>query len=145
MPITYRVDHERRVVVARGYGVITHDDLFGYQRAAWSGSDVVGSVELVDMTDVSEIIPPSADHVQALATVAAHMDLASTPSRFAIVAPGDNAYGLGRMFQAYRESETRSTKAVGVFRTFSEALEFLRINHPLPLPPIPPEAGAEDP
>jgi hypothetical protein len=39
------------------------------------------------MTYVSEIKFPSVQRVQYLASVAANMDLASAPSRFAIVAP----------------------------------------------------------
>lgn len=105
MPITYRIDHERRMVIARGYCTFTDDDVFNYQRAAWSGRDVVGYDELFDMTYVSEIELPSVQRVQELASVAVHMDLQSAPTRFAIVALGDLAFGLGRMFQTYRECE----------------------------------------
>ena len=95
MPIVYRVDHAKRLVVARGYGVFSDADVFGFQREAWSRKDVVGYDEFIDMTDVTEIPLPSTQRVQDLASVAAHMDLASAPSKFAIVAPGDLAYGLG--------------------------------------------------
>jgi hypothetical protein len=54
------------------------------------------------------------------------MDDKNTKSRFAIVAPADVAFGLGRMYQAYRTLDRRSTKEVGVFRTMREALAFLR-------------------
>jgi hypothetical protein len=143
MPITYRIDHENRIVIARGYGTFTDDDVFNYQRAAWSGRDVVGYDELVDMTYVSEIELPSVQRVQDLASVAANMDLTSAPSRFAIVAPGDLAFGLGRMFQAYREGENRSTKNVRVFRSLKEALAFLKIEEAPPLPPLPPGIATE--
>lgn len=137
MPITFRVDHERGLVVARGYGTFTDSDAFGYQCAAWSGREVVGYDELVDMTHVTDIALPSVDRVQDLASVAAHMDLASAPSRFAIVAPGDLAFGIGRMFQAFREVQKRSTKEVKVFRSLADALAFLKIPGELELPPLP--------
>jgi hypothetical protein len=142
MPITYRIDHERRMVIARGYGTFTDDDVFNYQRAAWSGRDVVGYDELVDMSYVSEIELPSVQLVQDLASVAAHMDLQSAPTRFAIVAPEDLAFGLGRMFQTYRECEERSIKDVKVFRNFGEALAFLKIKEALP--PSPPGVATEE-
>jgi hypothetical protein len=144
MPITFRIDHERRIVIARGYGRLTDDDLFSYQREAWSGKDVIGYNELVDLTLVSEIESPSVQRLRALASIAAHMDPASVPSRFAIVAPGDLAYGLGRMFQSYRELESSSTKDVRVFRMLSEALAFLEISQSVPLPPIPPSTATEE-
>jgi hypothetical protein len=41
------------------------------------------------------------------------------------VAPGDYAFGLGRMYESYRRMEGRSTKQVGVFRSLAEAMAFL--------------------
>ena len=52
------------------------------------------------------------------------MDAPRSYSKFAIVAPQDLAYGLGRMFETYREL-MRPTRQVGVFRTLSEGLAFL--------------------
>ncbi len=71
------------------------------------------------------------------------MDLASAPSRFAIIAPGDLAFGLGRMFQAYREGEKQSTKHVKVFRNLEAALAFLKIKEAPTLPPLPPRIATE--
>jgi hypothetical protein len=139
VPITYRIDHQQKIVLARGYGLFTLGDIMDYQRAAWSGREVLGYDELVDMTHVSEVAAASGQQIKDLASFAAHMDLASAPSRLAIVAPGDLVYGLGRMFQAYREAEKRSTKQVGVFRTMNEAFAFLKQNAPLALPPLPSE------
>jgi hypothetical protein len=55
------------------------------------------------------------------------MDQPRTSTKFAIVAPDDLAFGLGRMYGAYRRLDERSTKEVGVFRTVAEALAFLGI------------------
>ena len=144
MPITYRIDHERRIVIARGYGTLTDDEIFSYQSEAWSGKDVIGYNELADLTLVLKIESPSAQRVQALASIAAHMDPKSLPSRLAVVAPGDLAYGLARMFQSYRELENSSTKDVQVFRVFSDALAFLNISESVPLPPLPPGTAAKE-
>ena len=138
MPITYRIDHERKLIVARGYGTITDADVFDYQQAAWSGREVAGYAELVDMTDVSDIALPSVRRVQDLASLAARMDDATTPSKFAIVAPTDIAFGLGRMYQTFRESQQRSTKDVGVFRTLNDASAYLELDTAPTLPPLPP-------
>jgi hypothetical protein len=137
MPITYRIDHDSKVVVAVGSGLFTPGDVFDYQRAAWSGPETLGYDELVDMTHVTEVSLPSTRRIQELASVAARMDNASAPSRFAIVAPGDLAFGLGRMFQVYREADERSAKEVGVFRTLKDALVFLRLDDAPSFPPLP--------
>lgn len=66
--------------------------------------------ELVDMSGVTEIPTASTDRIKDLASLAATMDPKATSSRFAIVASADIAYGLGRMFQAYRDLNPKSTK-----------------------------------
>ena len=134
MPIIYRVDHEARVVVAAGYGIFSDSDVFGYQREVWSRKDVEGYNELVDMARVEKIALPSADRVRDLAALAAAMDPPHVKSRMAVVAPANLAFGLGRMFQAHRELDRRSTKEVGIFRTMEEALGFLQLEHPLEMP-----------
>ncbi len=125
MPIEYRIDHERRIVLARGHGVLVDADVFGYQREVWSRPDVVGYDELIDMSGVERIEVPSAHRVEDLARLAAAMDPPPGPSKFAIVASDDVSFGLGRMFQAYREMDPRSTKQVEVFRTMDEALTWI--------------------
>jgi hypothetical protein len=137
MPISYRIDHDARVVVAAGHGVLTDADVFGYQQDVWQRDDVAGYDELVDMTRVTQIALPSIDRVQDLARLSVRMDDKYSRSRFAIVAPTDIAFGLGRMFQSLRELDRESTKQVGVFRSMQEALNFLQIDHPLELPEIP--------
>jgi hypothetical protein len=137
MPIAYQVDHGARIVVAAGHGTLTDADVFGYQRAAWSRLDVIGYNELIDVTHVIELEVPSVDQIRDLAQVAAAMDDGATTSRLAIVAPTDLAFGLGRMFQTYRQLNARSTKEARVFRRMEEALAFLRIYHPLAMPELP--------
>ncbi len=125
MPIDYVIDHERRLVTAKGHGILTHEDVIGYQRDVWSRPEVNGYNELVDMSQVERIALQSIERVQELAKFSAGMDAGSSASRFAIVAPTGEAFGLGRMYQTYRSLDDRSTKEVGVFRSLDEALAFL--------------------
>lgn len=129
MPIEYSIDPSRRLVAARGLGVLTSEDVFGYQREVWSRPDVVGYDELMDMAEVTRVdVPdPPGDGFRALAGESAASDAPAKPTKFAIVAAENFAFGLARMYQAYRELEPRSTKEVKVFRTMSEALAFLGI------------------
>jgi hypothetical protein len=89
------------------------------------------------MTDVTEIAVPSTDRDRDLATLSASMDHKKSVSRFAIVAPSNVAFGLGRMYQTYRTLDSRSTKEIGVFRTMPEALAFLDIPTSLRMPELP--------
>lgn len=127
MPITYRVDHPRRLVVATGTETVTSQDVFDYQKSAWSRTDVAGYDELVDMTHVKELVFGSADSARELAARSAAIDDPAGGEKFAIVAPGDLAFGLARLYQTYRSLNKKSTKRVEVFRTMKEALTFLGV------------------
>jgi hypothetical protein len=130
MPIDYRVDHERRLVLAEGRGAVTAEDIFAYQREAWSRADVNGYDELVDMTGAEKIVEPSSDGMRRLAAMSAQTDPPSGGTRFAIVAPQDFAFGLGRMYEAYRALNKRSTKQIAVFRNREEAVRWLSTGVP---------------
>lgn len=127
MPIEYQIDHERQLVLARAFGVITSQDVFGYQREVWSRADVVGYNELIDMSAVKHVVLASGQQVMELAWFSARMDTPSKRFRFAIVAPQDSAFALGRMYESYRNLDDRSVKQVAVFRTMAEGLAFLGI------------------
>jgi len=129
MPIEYRIDHQNRIVFAKGLGVMTDADVFGYQQEVWSRPEVEGYNELVDMDSVTRIDLPSTDRVAALAMKSAIMDSRFYASKFAIVASQDVSFALGRMFQAYREMDPRSTKQVEVFRSLDQALNWLSAVH----------------
>jgi hypothetical protein len=124
VPIEYTIDHEHHVVRARGSGVLS-DDVFGYQRDVWTRLDVAGYDELVDMTNVRRIALPSIDRIRDLAGLSVQEDDPARVTRFAIVAPGDVAFMLGRLYKAIRGTTRGSARRVGVFRTLTEALEFL--------------------
>jgi hypothetical protein len=136
MPLVFRLDHEARTIVAAGYGKLTDEQVFEYQRQISALEEAIGFDELVDVTHVEEIALPSTERVRDLAVLAAGSDAKRGSSKLAIVAPGDLAFALGRMFQANRELDPRTTRTVGVFRSTKEALAFLGVDHPLPLPAL---------
>lgn len=125
MPIEHEVDHRRRLVVARGHGTLTDAEVFEYQRSVWSRPDVAGYDELVDLSDVVTIAVPAADRIRDLVRLSASMDKSDSPSKLAIVAPGDLAFALGRMYETLRGLDKESTKTVGTFRFVRDALVWL--------------------
>jgi hypothetical protein len=128
MPLTYHIDTTRRLVITRGSGILKDHEVFGYQHEVWSRPDVAGFDELIDMSGVKQILLPSTERVRDLAELAARMNDGVPPTKLAIVAPDDLAFGLGRMFDTCRDSVAPGQKLVGVFRTMPEAMAFLGID-----------------
>jgi hypothetical protein len=127
VPLHYWVDEKRRLVVAKASGQMSDEDVFAYQREAWSRPELVGYAELVDMSEVERIDLPSIERIRDLAQMAADMDRDRGSSKLAIVATRDFAFGLARMYETYRDLQVGSTKQVGVFRTHREAMDFLGV------------------
>lgn len=125
MPIHYDIHHDRKLVHAILEGLVTDSDVFGYQNEVWSRSDVAGYDELVDATGVTEFEFVPAERIRQLAILSAQMDAPPHASKLAIVAPGDAQFGMGRMYQIYRELETKGKKLIKVFRSSYEALKWL--------------------
>jgi hypothetical protein len=124
MPLSYEIDTTRRLVVATASGALTQADVVGYQKEVWSRPEVAGFDEIVDMSSVTSLVV-STERVQLLAALSASMDAPSSRSRFAIVAPADHHFGIGRMYQTYRDANPQSTKQIGVFRSRVEAHAWL--------------------
>jgi hypothetical protein len=125
VPLDYRIDHEQRLVRVTASGVITADTLFEYQKEAWSDPAIAEYDELADMSGVEDVQAPLPENVSALAGFSARMDTSAKPTKLAIVASDDLLFGLGRMYQAYREMKPGSNKEVAVFRSMPDALAWL--------------------
>lgn len=125
MPIVYEVNRESRLVFARVVGVLTHEDIVGYQSDVWAHPDVRGFDEIVDASAVEKIEYESSRRVNETASIAASMDSKESPTRLAIIAVSPEAYGLARMYQTFRETTPGSTKIVRVVRSINEAYEWL--------------------
>jgi len=98
MPLAHRIDHPLRLVLAWASGTLTDEEVFAYQNEVWSRPDVAGYDELVDMTAVEHVALPSIGRVLDLAALSAGMDAKGSRSRFAIVAPRDFEFALGRLY-----------------------------------------------
>ena len=125
MPIEYQIDHNRRFVLARAIGDLTAEEIFKYQMEVWSLPETRGYNELIDMSNVEEIVSPTEDKLAELAKISAYMDDRKIATKFAIVASETFAYGMGQLYEAYRNINPRSTKEVRVFRSMKDAMEWL--------------------
>ena len=125
VPISYEIDTVAQLVISRITGVLTHEDILGYQHSVWSRPEVVGFDELIDVSAVERIAFESARRVGELAAAAAQTDATAHPGRLAIVAPTAESYGLARMYQTFRETTPGNTRTVMVFRDLSEAWAWL--------------------
>lgn len=125
MPITYQADADKHRIVAEATGTLGQQDLFGYQKDLGGRADLSGFDELFDLSLVESLLDIRLDNLKALAQYAASMDKPELPSKFAIVAPQDLFFGLGRMYGSLRESAPNASRQSAAFRTRDEAEAWL--------------------
>jgi hypothetical protein len=119
MPVFYKIDRERRLVMTTGMGVFTLADALAYQDKLSKDPEFdSGFSQLLDLTHVTEYAVEAED-IRKLA----QRSIFSPKSRRAFLVTGDLAFGLGRMFGILRE--TVGEKGVRVFRNLDEALDWV--------------------
>jgi hypothetical protein len=120
MGMNYKIDSERRLVLTRGWGVLSSRELF----------DVTSQIlvdprfdptyrSLGDLRDVTEI---TVDTLETAYTAATPLFAAGT--RRAIVASSDAVFGMARMFATFAE---RAGQEVRIFRELHLAEAWLEL------------------
>ena len=122
MPLTYRIDPARRLVLTHATGVLTDADLLAHKErlvrdpafdpGMWQLSDI-RNIERLDVTAVG--VQAMVDHDNSNAA-------RRRGHRLALVVPADEAFGMARMYQLMHHSEEEN---IGVFRTMGEAEAWL--------------------
>jgi hypothetical protein len=123
MPYNYRVDLERRLVVTTAWGAVTGAEALEHQRKLLNDPAFERDFfQFLDLADVTEI------HIDRT-TVAelARIDVFSSKSRRAFFAPCLLAFGMSRMFIAFREGSS-GQEQMNVFSDREEALQWLGIS-----------------
>ena len=122
MPLTYRIDAARRLVLTHATGVLTDADLLAHkERLVHDPAFDPGMSQLSDIRNI-ERLDVTAAGVQAMVD----HDNSNAPRRhghrMALVVPADEAFGMARMYQLMHHNEEEN---IGVFRTISEAEAWL--------------------
>ena len=120
MPITYRIDAERRIVHTTAAGVVVDADLRQHEDLlAGDPAFEPGMVQIIDGQAIDDLKVSSAGVRSFVLHESSRHAGRFAGHRVAIVVPEDAVYGMARMYQSLSQVD------VGVFRTMPEALTFL--------------------
>jgi hypothetical protein len=101
MPVTYKIDKERRLVSSSAFGVVTREEILDHQRRLVVDPDFSPTFShIADFTRTTKLEIKAAD-VQVFA---ANNVFAPTVRR-AIVVADSATFGLARMFEILRDSK----------------------------------------
>lgn len=122
MRISYEIDAERRLVVTTVQGEVTAEDLRLHAEAMASDPQRRGTLdEIVDLTGATES-SIATRAIRDFAQLMREKDRNTPGTKLALVAPANAAFGLARMFEAYRQHPSFE---IQVFRDGASALRWL--------------------
>ena len=118
MPLTYRVDRERRRAIAAASGVVSAQEFLDQQTAVASDPDFQSDFDAMYDLRQMESFEGASQDVKALALSSPFAE----GSRRAVVAASNVIFGLARMYQALSEE---SAAEIQVFRKMESAEAWL--------------------
>lgn len=132
VPISYRIDQERRLVLTRAWGVLTDDDIINHKERLARDPEFDPVIpQLTDARDIEQFAVTIAGVHAMIAHDAAHASRRAG-HRLALVVGTDEVFGMARMYELMGE---RSDNSVAVFRTIADAETWLATGWVPPEPP----------
>ena len=125
MPVGYKIDKERKLVMSTAYGAVTREDMLFHQQRLLADPDFDRTYsQLADFTSMGELKFGAKD-VELFAA----NDVFAPQARRAIVVADDASFRIARMFEVLRSS--KGENGIRVFRTIEEGIDWV-----LPLRPF---------
>jgi hypothetical protein len=124
MPIAYRIDTERRLVLTRAWGALTDADILDHK--AQLANDPHFHPTMLQLSDVRAVerLDVTTDGVMAMVAHDATNYHRVAGHRMALVVGSDEVFGMARMYGLRRGA---AGEDVGVFREVADAEAWLGI------------------
>ena len=126
MPVLVSVDPQRRLILVRGQGIVTDDDLLGFVREYLHDRDLNQYDELFDLSH-ADLFDLTYAGLASVADAAAASDERNPLTRIAILISEAQGAGLSRMYQTLRE-ERGGHRETRVFWSRKECLDWLDLD-----------------
>jgi len=124
MAIKYEIIEDKRLVIAKGTGVVTGEDVIRHLGALAADERYVAPMKkLIDYTSIDDI-RQSSEEIIILAEKKDSLKEKFAGERCAFVAPKDLFFGIARMFDAHIYNTDIKTQ---VFRRMEDALKWLDV------------------
>ena len=124
MAIEYEIIEDKRLVIAKGFGIVTGYDVISHLDTLAADERYVAPMKkLVDYSSIDGIIQ-SHEELSIIVQKKEALQRKFAGERCAFVSPADLTFGITRVHQALIDSTVINTE---VFRRIEEALEWLDV------------------
>ena len=129
MPAQHDIDNEARLIITTWTGDAVDSEFIAainrYQHELQNKPEYLDFNEVVNFCSVGRI-NLTVKGIRQVGKIASSTDRPGSNRKLAIIVNSNLAYGLTRMYMAYRSFETNSTKKVRVFKDENEALQWAK-------------------
>jgi len=113
VPVRFNIDIDKRSIETTAASRVTYTDLFEFYRSLRSHPNFANDLCIIFDATLAEGFDLDYDGVRRLSSVSDQFTKLDPPLRVAIIAPGDLAFGLSRMYETMKSASPGSVK---VFR-----------------------------
>ena len=130
MPAQHTIDNKNNVITTTWSDTATDSELIDaltrYHREIKSNPDYQAYNEILDLREVGTIKLTTAG-IQRIGEIAVKTDQVNVKTKLAIIVSSPLAYGLARMYEAYRNLAPNPNKEIQVFKEISGAHDWIKM------------------
>ena len=131
MPAKHDINIKDKLIITTWEGDATDNDFIDvlkkYQKNIQTKSEYAGFNEVFDCTGIKKI-KLTTSGLRKIASISSNTDNNDCKTKLAFIVSSNLAYGLVRMYDAFRSFEKKSTKEICVFKVKTEAFEWVQNN-----------------
>lgn len=129
MPANHHIDNNNQLIVTTWEGVACDIEFIEaikkYQNNIQNRPDYINYNEVVDLSKVT-VLKLTTKGIKTIGTIASNTDTKEINKKLALIVSSNFAFGLARMYEAYRSFSKNANKEIRVFKNETEAFKWVK-------------------
>ena len=129
MPANHHIDNNNQLIVTTWEGVARDIEFIeaikNYQNNIQNHPNYVDFNEVVDLRKVTSL-KLTTEGIKTISTIASTTDTKDINKKLALIVSSNLAFGLARMYEAYRSFSKNANKEIHVFKDETEAFKWVK-------------------
>lgn len=132
MSAVHTIDNDNQLIVTTWEGEATDIEFIEaikkYQTNIQNKPEYINYNEIVDCSKITKLKLTS-EGIKTIGTIASTTDTERTDKKLALIVSSNLAFGLARMYQAYRSFSKKANKEIRVFKNENDASKWAKQNN----------------
>ena len=130
MPANHNIDNKRQLIITTWEGEARDAEFIEaikqYQKDIQNHPDYINFNEIVNLSGVTRY-KLTTERIKAIGQIASSTDNTNINRKLAIIVSSTFAFGLARMYEAYKSFSIKSRKEINIFKNEKDAFEWVQI------------------